>query len=149
MKPVLLLVTYTAKPGMRESFGETLSGKLQELEDLMLDTLVVEADTTDFEAPSMMLASALILTFQNVQTTLGKGILRGGGDTKFLMVLDVILQWCTSIPLGYLVGIVFQASAFVVLITVKIDFVIKSLLFLRRMLSDKWMHSVKRQSPAA
>lgn len=108
----------------------------------------IEASTVEI-TKSMMLASALILTFQNVQTTLGKGILRGGGDTKFLMVLDVILQWCTSIPLGYLVGIVFQASAFVVLITVKIDFVIKSLLFLRRMLSDKWMHSVKRQSPAA
>ena len=108
----------------------------------------IEASTVEI-TKSMMLASALILTFQNAQTTLGKGILRGGGDTKFLMVLDVILQWCTSIPLGYLVGIVFQASAFVVLITVKIDFVIKSLLFLRRMFSDKWMHSVKRQSPAA
>lgn len=52
------LACFLAMPGMRESFGKTLSGKLQELEDLMLDTLVVEADTTDFEAPSILMASA-------------------------------------------------------------------------------------------
>lgn len=97
---------------------------------------------------SMMLASALVLTFQNIQTTLGKGILRGGGDTKFLMISDIILQWFTSIPLGYLAGTVFHASAFLVLISVKIDYVIKSIFFMRRLLSNRWMHSVKHQSPS-
>lgn len=52
------LACFLAMPGMRESFGRSLSGKLEELEDLMLDTLVVEADTTGFEAPSILMASA-------------------------------------------------------------------------------------------
>ncbi len=52
------LACFLAMPGMRESFGKTLSGKLQELEDLMLDTFVVEADTTDFEVPAVLMASA-------------------------------------------------------------------------------------------
>lgn len=93
----------------------------------------------------MMLASALVVPFQNIQSTLGKGVLRGGGDTKFLMFADVIFQWVASIPLGYLAGIVFHASAFVVLLTVRIDYFIKSVWFIIRLGSDKWIHQVKRQ----
>lgn len=93
----------------------------------------------------MMVASALVVPFQNIQSTLGKGVLRGGGDTKFLMIADVIFQWVASIPLGYLVGIVWHASAFIVLITVRIDYFIKSIWFILRLGSDKWIHQVKRQ----
>ena len=46
----------------------------------------------------MMEASAIIVFFQAVQSALSKGILRGGGDTKFLMIADIIFQWVASIP---------------------------------------------------
>lgn len=94
---------------------------------------------------TMMLASCLVLPFQNIQSTLGKGVLRGGGDTKFLMVADVVFQWVVSIPLGYLVGIVLGGSAFWVLIAVRADYFIKSTWFIIRMFGDKWIHQVRRQ----
>ena len=94
----------------------------------------------------MMLASVLVVPFQNIQSTLGKGVLRGGGDTKFLMVADVVFQWVASIPLGYLVGIVWHASPFIVLLAVRIDYFIKSIWFIIRLGSDKWIHQVKRQN---
>lgn len=93
----------------------------------------------------MMLASAIILPFQNIQSTLGKGVLRGGGDTHFLMFADVIFQWLASIPLGYLVGLVLHASGFWVLLAIRIDLVIKSIWFIFRLFSDKWIHQVKKQ----
>lgn len=95
---------------------------------------------------TMMLASALVLPFQNVASTLGKGVLRGGGDTKFLMVADVIFQWVASIPLGYLTGIVLHTSPFVVLLAVHIDNVIKGIWFTVRLAGDKWIHQVKQQT---
>lgn len=97
---------------------------------------------------TMMIASALIVPFQNIASTLGKGVLRGGGDTRFLMVADVIFQWIASIPLGYLVGIVLHASPFLVLLTVRIDYVLKSIWFILRLSGDKWIHQVKRQKRA-
>ncbi|MCH5341663.1 MAG: MATE family efflux transporter [Acetatifactor sp.] len=94
-------------------------------------------------AVSMISASAILVFFQAVQSALSKGILRGGGDTKFLMVADVIFQWCASIPLGYLAGIVLGWSPFWVLIMLRIDYVIKSVWLVFRLAGDKWIHRAK------
>ena len=40
------------------------------------------------------------------------GVLRGGGDTKFLMVADILFLWIVSIPLGALAGLYWHLSAF-------------------------------------
>ena len=94
-------------------------------------------------AVSMVSASAILVFFQAVQSALSKGILRGGGDTKFLMVADVIFQWCASIPLGYLAGIVLGWTPFWVLIMLRIDYVIKSVWLVFRLAGDKWIHKAK------
>lgn len=96
-----------------------------------------------------MIASALVVPFQNISSTLGKGVLRGGGDTQFLMVADVIFQWVASIPLGYLAGLVLNLSPFAVLLIVRIDYVIKGIWFIQRLTTDKWIHQVKRAERAS
>lgn len=105
----------------------------------------IEPETVQI-TQTMMLASALVVPFQNIASTLGKGVLRGGGDTRFLMVADVIFQWIASIPLGYLAGIVLHASPFVVLLTVRVDYILKSVWFICRLSTDKWIHQVRRQT---
>lgn len=94
-------------------------------------------------AVSMMNASAIIVFFQAVQSALSKGVLRGGGDTKFLMVADVIFQWAASIPLGYIVGIRLGVPAFWVLIALRIDYIIKSVWLTARLKGTKWIHIAK------
>lgn len=94
-------------------------------------------------AVSMIKASAFLVFFQAVQSALSKGILRGGGDTKFLMVADVLFQWCASIPLGYLAGIVLGWTPFWVLIMLRIDYIIKSVWLVFRLAGDKWIHKAK------
>ncbi len=98
---------------------------------------------------TMMIASALVVPFQNISSTLGKGVLRGGGDTQFLMIADVIFQWVASIPLGYLAGLVLNLSPFAVLLIVRIDYVIKGIWFIQRLTTDKWIHQVKRAERAS
>ena len=71
------------------------------------------------------------------------GILRGGGDTKFLMIADIAFQILASIPLGYLVGVVWQWPVFWVLIALRIDYIIKSVWLIGRLRSGKWIHKAK------
>lgn len=88
-------------------------------------------------------AVAVMMIFQTMQSMLTKGVLRGGGDTSFLMVADVLFMWLCSVPLGYVVGIELGASAFWVYLALKIDYVIKSIWCCFRLKSRKWIHRVK------
>lgn len=92
----------------------------------------------------MMEASAIIVFFQAVQSALSKGILRGGGDTKFLMIADIIFQFVASIPLGALTGLVWGWPPAIVLIALRIDFIIKSFWLVFRLKSGKWIHKAKK-----
>lgn len=94
----------------------------------------------------MMEASAIVVFFQAIQSALSKGILRGGGDTKFLMVADIIFQWVASVPLGALAGLVLGLPSFVVLIALRVDFIIKSVWLVFRLKSGKWIHKAKRMA---
>ena len=47
-------------------------------------------DHTKNIARQLMDAMALIIVFQSANSILTKGVLRGGGDTKFLMVEDIL-----------------------------------------------------------
>lgn len=105
----------------------------------------ITADTKRITV-SMMESSAIVVFFQAVQSVLSKGILRGGGDTKFLMVADVIFQWCASIPLGYLVGVVLDVPVFWVLIALRIDYIIKAFWLVFRLKSRKWIHKAEVMS---
>lgn len=90
-------------------------------------------------ASSMMIANSIIVIFQIIQSVMGKGVLRGGGDSKFVMITDVVFQWCASIPLGYLVGIYFHMSPFIVLLAVRLDYIIKAIIYMFRLRSGKWI----------
>ena len=94
----------------------------------------------------MMRSSAVVVFFQSIQSALSKGILRGGGDTKFLMVADIAFQILVSIPLGYLVGIVWKWPVFWVLIALRIDYIIKSIWLIFRLKSGKWIHKAKNMA---
>lgn len=106
------------------------------LYDITSETVVI--------ATSMMNASAVIVFFQSVQSTLSKGVLRGGGDTRFLMVADVVFQWAVSIPVGFLAGLVLHMPSFWVLIALRLDYIIKSVWLCCRLKSGKWIHPAKR-----
>ena len=102
----------------------------------------IEPSTREI-AVIMMRSSAIVVFFQAIQSALSKGILRGGGDTKFLMVADIAFQILVSIPLGYLVGIVWKWPVFWVLIALRIDYIIKSVWLIGRLRSGKWIHKAK------
>lgn len=99
-------------------------------------------DTTREIAHQLMYAVSIMIVFQSSQSMLTKGVLRGGGDTKFLMIADVAFLWIASVPLGALCGLVWHLSPFIIYIALKIDWAIKSFICLFRLKSKKWIRIV-------
>ena len=93
-------------------------------------------------AEQLMMAVGLIVIFQAANSILTKGVLRGGGDTKFLMAADILFLWVASIPLGYLAGLVWKLPAFWIYIFLKIDQFIKAIWCVFRLKSRKWIKKI-------
>ena len=93
-------------------------------------------------AGDLMDAIIIIVVFQCMSSILTKGVLRAGGDTKFLMVGDILFLWVASIPLGALAGLVLHWSAFWIYIMIKIEHIIKSIWCIFRLRSGKWLKKI-------
>lgn len=93
-------------------------------------------------AEQLMDAITIIVIFQSASSILTKGVLRAGGDTKFLMVGDILFLWVASVPLGALAGLVFHWSAFWIYIMIKIEHIIKSVWCVFRLRSGKWLKRI-------
>ena len=96
-------------------------------------------DETKAIAHELMNSIALIVVFQSMNSILTKGVLRGGGDTKFLMVADILFLWILSVPLGALAGLYFHLNAFWIYFFLKIDQVVKAVWCIFRLKSGKWI----------
>ena len=93
-------------------------------------------------AMQLMYTVALLVLFLAPNSVMTKGILRGGGDTRVLMVADVIFLWLVSIPLGCLAAFVFRWSAPLVFLCLRIDTIIKAIWCLFRLRSRKWIRAI-------
>lgn len=101
----------------------------------------ITAETREI-ARQLMNAVAFIVVFQSIQSVMTKGVLRGGGDTRFLMLADVLFLWIASIPLGYFAGLVWNWPPYAVYLCLRIDFIIKSFWCIHRLNSQRWIKNV-------
>ena len=97
-------------------------------------------------AQQLMLAISFVIVFQAANNIMTKGVLRGGGDTRVLMVADNIFLWCLSIPLGMLAGFVFHLPAFWIYTLLKIDQITKAIWCVYRLQSGKWIKKISTGS---
>jgi len=107
-----------------------------------LMTLYEVSDLTDGYAMSIMLVMALIMPFQTVGGLLSKGVLRGGGDTRFLVAADTACLWLLSIPLGVLSGLVWGWPVAIVYFFLRIDEILKCFICFFRLLGTRWIRDV-------
>lgn len=98
---------------------------------------------TKLIAWELMDAIGFIVIFQAMNSILTKGVLRAGGDTRFLMLGDILFLWVASIPLGVLAGLVFHWPAFWIYTMLKIDQIIKCVWCYFRLRSRKWMKKIQ------
>ena len=92
----------------------------------------------------MMLLMAAYVWFQAFNTLMVVGIFRGGGDTRFGLILEIIGLWGCSVFLGCLAAFVFRLSVPVVSAVILMDEYVKFPLILHRYRTYKWLRDVTR-----
>lgn len=115
---------------------------------LLIRPIVVDfynvSQTTKDIAIQIMNSMSIIVIFQSFGITLMMGVLRGGGDAKFVLVNDIIFLWLVAIPCGFLTAFVLKWPIAAVFFVVKSDEIIKSIIATIRVLSGKWVRNVTR-----
>ena len=96
-------------------------------------------DTTKTLANNLMYIYAFHILFQAFTSPIIAGILRGGGDTKFAAVIDVIFLWLL-LPLGFVAAFKFNITPILVLLLLRFETPIKTVFYLWRLRNDKWIN---------
>jgi len=107
----------------------------------IISTYNVSEETVNI-AGQLMAAISVIIIFRATNSIMTKGVLRGGGDTKILMLADNIFLWVLSIPFGCLAGFVFHWPAFWIYIAIKADDIVKTFWCIGRLRSEKWIKKI-------
>lgn len=91
----------------------------------------------------ILVAYALVAPFKVLNMILGGGIIRSGGRTKYVMLIDLIGTWCLGVPLGLLAAFVLKLSIpcvyFMLSLEECIRFGISMVVFRKR----KWMNRLE------
>lgn len=123
-------------------FGAIGAGIILLISEPMIAAYSLSLETQAI-ARELMRAISLIVVFQAANSIMTKGVLRGGGDTKVLMLADNIFLWVASIPLGILAGLVLHLPAFWIYFFLKTDQVLKAAWCVLRLRSGKWIKKIK------
>lgn len=91
----------------------------------------------------MLLVNCAFMPFQTNAYVTSKGILRGGGDTRFLLLADSSLIWFVSLPLGALAGLVWGMDAVWVYFFLRMEFPLKGIVCMIRYFSWRWIKVIK------
>lgn len=100
------------------------------------------------DATIMLLLQGLIMSFRSYNSTLIVGILRGGGDVNYGLLVDTGAMWLIAIPLTALTGLVLNLDFLWVYMCVLSEEPLKFLLGVVRFNSRKWIRNVTRESVA-
>lgn len=123
--------------------GIMAAGVILLIRPIVVDFYNVSQITKDI-AIQIMGSMSIIVVFQSFGVTLMMGVLRGGGDAKFVLVNDIIFLWLVAIPCGFLTAFVLRWPIAAVFFVVKSDEIIKSIIASIRVLSGKWVRNVTR-----
>ena len=128
--------------GLGIIFGLLAAAIIMIIAGPMINAYNITQETKDI-AWQLMISISVIVVFQSMNNIMTKGVLRGGGDTKMLMLADNIFLWAASIPLGMVAGLVLHLPAFWIYFALKIDQLLKAVWCVVRLNSGKWIKKIK------
>ncbi|MBK8165322.1 MAG: MATE family efflux transporter [bacterium] len=90
--------------------------------------------------PALVLAAAVFQYFDGVRM-LSSGILQGAGDTRYAMIVTVILMWGMFIPLTWFLVVSRQGDVVVAWLGASVCYLLQGLFLWRRFASGRWQHA--------
>ncbi|MBQ8533791.1 MAG: MATE family efflux transporter [Clostridia bacterium] len=122
-------------------FGLVAAGIVTLISGPMISAYNLTPETAKI-AEQLMLSISIIIVFQATNSIMTKGVLRGGGDTKMLMLADNIFLWIFALPLGVYAGFFTSASPFWIYLLLKSDQILKAFWCVIRLKGGKWIKRI-------
>ena len=91
---------------------------------------------------TMMICYSISAPLHAFATTGIVGVLRGGGDVRIAMLIDVLPLWCFTLPLLVLLGLVLHAPIAIFCFIMATESALKVPFGLHRIRGGKWIHDV-------
>ncbi len=105
----------------------------------------VSANTRQL-AETFILIQCVVICTMSYQMPVNAGIIRGGGDTRYTMILDLISIWGIVIPLSLLAAFVWKLSPVVVVMLLNADQVFKCIPAVIYVNTWKWIKKLTRDA---
>lgn len=107
------------------------------------------SDETYTLASTFILIQCVVLLTMSYQMPVNAGILRGGGDTRFGMLLDLISIWGIVLPVSYLAAFCWNWPPAAVVVCLNADQVFKCIPAAIRVNRFHWINNLTRSDAAA
>ena len=95
-------------------------------------------------ADQLIVIMSFVMVGMSYQMPVSFGIIRGGGDVRFTMVMNMISTWAIVMPLSFLSAFVWKWSVPLVVIMIQSDQIFKGLPTFIRFRSYKWIRKLTR-----
>lgn len=90
----------------------------------------------------LLVVMGLTFVIRVFNTTAIVGVLRGGGDTQYAMVLDIWTVWIVGVPLAFIGALYLKLPVHYVFVLVTLEEVLKVVITIPRILSKKWIRNI-------
>ena len=124
-------------------FGVVVTATILLVKDYAINFYNVSPEASAL-AHQMIYVAAVLGFFVSIAGISIVGILRGGGDTKYALWIEIIALWCVAVPLAYFSAYVLKLPVTIVYAIMKIDEPVKDVLCLIRMKGTRWLKNVTR-----
>ena len=122
--------------------GAAAAGFIQLLSGWVIGAYNITPETREI-ARELMDGVSIIVVFRAANSILTRGVLRGGGDTQFLLLADMSTMWLLAVPLGAVAGLYFHLNAFWTYLCLYSDQMAKAVWCVFRLRSGKWIKKIK------
>ena len=95
-------------------------------------------------AATILMVLAVAAPLRTLGLTMGVGVLRGGGDVKAFMAIDVSTLYVVYLPIAAICGLVLKTGIAAVYSCIVFEGAAKVVLLFFRIRSKKWIHDVTR-----
>ena len=114
------------------------------VKDYIICFYEITGDTKELALQFMAVLSVTVVGTA-YQCSVLTGIVRGGGDTKFVLYNDLIFMWCITLPASFLATFVLKCSPVIVFACLKSDQVLKCFVAVVKVNRYRWIKKLTRE----
>jgi putative MATE family efflux protein len=101
----------------------------------------IDPATMGVAKESVLILSGVFL-FRAMNITQMNGLLRAGGDTVFILKVDLVTQWIAAVPLTFVAALVFHLPFPLILLAINCEEIVKFFVTGWRVLRRRWLRTL-------